>query len=180
MPRHNSNVFASHERLLEICRYDPKTGVFTRRESYHEKKIGKEMGYIATQGYRRIVIEGRRYAAAPLAWFYMTGCWPVNDVDHIDRDRANNRFSNLREATVSQNQFNAARRENRTGYRGVSRTYWGSWRSTLRADSRDIYLGSYDTPEKAALRYDQAAKKHHGAFATLNFPKSVHRDWILV
>ncbi len=53
MPRWSSTVFPSHQRLLEICHCDPLTGVFTRRESYHCKNVGKRMGHKATQSVHR-------------------------------------------------------------------------------------------------------------------------------
>ena len=103
-----------------------------------------------------------------------------HDIDHVDRNRANNKFSNLREATVSQNQFNSTRAKNKSGYRGVRPSPEGKWQAALCVDGKSKFLGSYDTAEKAALRYDQEAIKQGGEFAILNFPKSVHRDWILV
>lgn len=180
MGKFSSSVFPSHADLLEICHYDPEKGIFTLKKSYHKKNIGKCMGHISRQNYRRITIGGKRYAAGPLAWFYVTGVWPTHDIDHIDRNRSNNKFSNLRQATVSQNQFNAARGKNKSGYRGVSPTPEGKWKASLRARGKYKFLGSYDTAEKAALRYDQEAIEQGGEFAILNFPKSVHRDWILV
>jgi hypothetical protein len=181
MPRLPSNIFPSHQRLLEVCHYDPLTGIFTRRESYHRKNIGKRMGGVSVQGYRRIKIENSHYAAGPLAWFYVTGIWPADDIDHIDRDKDNNRFSNLREATNSQNITNRVSTSNTSGYRGVS---WiedhKKWKATLKADHKVYNLGYFDTAEEAAHRYDRAAKEYQGEFAIFNFPKTAMRDWLWV
>jgi HNH endonuclease/AP2 domain len=110
----------------------------------------------------------------------MTGKWPKQEMDHIDRNRANNVFSNLREATVNQNQANAERYGRAAPYRGVSRIGKDKWRAILKFDNKSRHLGTYDTRDKAALAYDQAAQKQFGEFAILNLPLSVHRDWILV
>ena len=110
----------------------------------------------------------------------MTGKQPKLDIDHADRDKANNRFSNLREATTNQNQANASRYGRAAPYRGVMRVGKDKWRVILKYDNKARHIGVYDTRDKAALAYDQAAQKQFGEFAILNLPASVHRDWILV
>lgn len=180
MPRLPSNVFPSHEYLLEVCSYDPLTGVFTRKQSFHRSRIGTSMGGVSKQGYVRIKIDNVHYAAGPLAWFYVTGIWPV-EIDHKDRNKSNNRFSNLREATNSQNITNRISVSNTSGYRGV---VWveqhKKWKATLKAGRKVYNLGYFDDPIEAAHRYDRAAKEHQGEFAIFNFPKTAMRDWLWV
>src|SRR5207244_994112 len=86
VPRCPSNVFPSHAYLLEVCHYDPLTGIFTRKKAYHKHRIGKPMGGVSVRGYRVLKIDGVHCAVGPLAIFYVTGKWPVEDVDHGDRD----------------------------------------------------------------------------------------------
>lgn len=93
-------------------------------------------------------------------------------VDHRDRDGLNNRHSNLRLATVSQNNTNSFRPTNRSGFRGVVRM-GKKWRAQIRQDGRRVYLGFFGVPEDAARAYDAAAIKAHGEFATLNFVTGV-------
>lgn len=96
----------SHEELLEILDYDPDTGKFTWKVFRGATALaGEEAGGIE-QGYRRIRINNRVYGAGRLAWFYMTGNWPENEIDHKDRNKLNNRFKNLRDVSGSVNCLN--------------------------------------------------------------------------
>jgi len=93
-------------------------------------------------------------------------------IDHINRNGLDNRKANLRPATVAQNAQNARKRKNRSGYKGV----WfardkGLWRAAIWHNNKRKHLGYFDNEIDAALSYDSAAKKHHGEFASLNFPR---------
>lgn len=106
---------------------------------------------------------------------FLTG-WPL--VDHIDGDPRNNRRSNLRPATPSQNAANARRRStNRSGFKGVS---WdkgvGKWFAKVTVNRKQIYLGIYHDVEDAARAYDDAARYHFGEFAAVNFPRPGERS----
>lgn len=93
-------------------------------------------------------------------------------VDHINGDTLDNRRSNLRLATPSQNQGNRAKQAHATSkFKGVS---WhkkaGKWRATISVNRKQIHLGFYTQQEHAALAYDEAARHHFGEFARPNFP----------
>lgn len=96
-------------------------------------------------------------------------------VDHINGNKLDNRVSNLRFASRSQNMINF-HRLNKTGFRGVYRNTDISWSSRITVNSQRITIGTFDSPKKAAEAYDLAALKHHGEFAVLNFPKAVLED----
>jgi hypothetical protein len=130
-------MILSHQQLTELLHYDPMTGIFTwlpRRiraatartdNGWNTRNAGKIAGSIGHLGYLRIVltIDGRVHYVPShrLAWFYVTRTWPHTDIDHINMDVIDNRFSNLRLATRSQNNANAKPpRDNKSGKKGVS------------------------------------------------------------
>jgi hypothetical protein len=94
------------------------------------------------------------------------------DVDHADRDGLNNRRSNLRLATRSQNNANSVvSRNSKSGYKGVCLdSYTGRWKASIMVDYKHIHLGRFDTKEEAAMAYDKAAVAAFGEFARTNFP----------
>jgi hypothetical protein len=95
-------------------------------------------------------------------------------VDHINGDTLDNRLSNLRICTMAENLRNATvSKRNKSGYKGVS---WdkksNKWRADIHYDGKLHSLGRYTNVINAAIAYDQAARKHFGDFACLNFPES--------
>lgn len=97
-------------RLRELLCYDPETGIFTSRIDRIGKgckvKKGDAVGGPHTKGYWDIRLDGRRYLAHRLAWLYVNGEWPENVIDHRDRNKRNNRWSNLRDVTQFLNMQN--------------------------------------------------------------------------
>lgn len=125
---------------------NPDTGeVFYKRHSLLNGKRLIRAGFIkpGTQsnggGYRIISVplSGGRYKkvrAHHLVWAWMTGGWPDSEIDHKNNDRDDNRFCNLREATVSQNRRNKlVQRNNKSGYKWV---YWDKQREMWKVDIR--------------------------------------------
>lgn len=92
---------------------------------------------------------------------------PGELVDHIDGDRLNNRRSNLRVATQSQNQFNRSKpRNNTSGFKGVSwKKSHKSWQAIIKVHGKHIHLGYFDIPEEAHAAYMKAACKYAGQYA---------------
>ena len=85
------------ERLRERLHYDAGTGVFTRRVGSGHARAGDMAGTIHSTGYVRISIDGGKYTAHHLAWLYVHGVWPSDQIEHINRKRSDNRIANLRE-----------------------------------------------------------------------------------
>lgn len=152
----------TQDRLKELLIYDPETGVFRWRVKRNGIKP-IEAGHRTGKGYWRITVEHRRYLRGPLAWFYMTGEWPNPEVDHRDRNRSNDRWSNLRLGTRAQQMMNGSYRS-KSGFRGVNRNY-NRWQARIRTDGIARYLGSFATPEEAHAAYVKAAAESHGDFA---------------
>src|SRR4029078_8339452 len=92
-------------------------------------------------------------------------------VDHVDGNGLNNRYKNLRPATARQSNANAYRKQNVSGYVGVSATPAGRWQARARKDGVRYHRGVFDTAEEAACAYDEWTSIEYGLFAVLNFPK---------
>lgn len=158
------------DRLRELLCYAPETGVFTRRVSTHggRWKAGTVAGSLRPDGYFAIRVEGELFYAHRLAWFYVTGQWPQGEVDHIDGNRTNNRFDNLRVVTREQNCFNSAKPvTNKSGYKGVclNPTLKRPWVAQISIEGVTRNVGYYSSPEEAHAAYVKAAKTLRGEFA---------------
>jgi hypothetical protein len=155
------------DRLRELLHYNPETGVFTRKTGSRAFKVGEEAGYVNTDGYRRLMIEWKRYQAHRLAWLYMTGDWPTKEIDHINGDKSDNRFSNLRQASSAENSRNVKRHvDNASGFKGICfHKYSGRWMARIKTDGKCKSLGYFGTPEEAHTAYRDAALKLHREFA---------------
>jgi hypothetical protein len=198
IPKINLPAIASltAEQLRSLLHYDPDTGTWRWRprpvsaRTERRRKArgstpryeGQVAGYINGQGYRYISIYRKFHKASRLAFLYVTGVLPVATVDHINHDRGDDRWSNLRSVTPSESAMNRGpRADSVSRYRGVSRdARAGKWRVEIRRSTQPIiYLGSYDDPRSAALVYDMAARCLHGAHARLNFPAE-ESDYVLL
>lgn len=157
--------------LKEYLCYDPDTGIFTWIKANPlggRSRDGEAAGSINEKGYVKIKFLGKMYRAHRLAWFYMTGQFPKYKIDHIDRNRQNNKFTNLREATHIENSCNRGLTTNQTNYKGVRyHSYSKKYQARINVNRRRFSLGFYDTAELAYAAYCEAAKKYHGEFACL-------------
>lgn len=142
--------------LSERFAYDHETGELTYRETVSRRRAAGAMaGFIHWMGYRyvKFLFEGRKTQAAShrIAWsiFHQTDIPPTMEIDHIDRDKLNNRISNLRLVTRAQNARNTSATVNRSARRGVSRCRNG-WRAYTYRDGRYVHLGQFSTDTAAA------------------------------
>jgi len=161
-------VALTAKRLKNLLSYDPKTGVFCwikRRGS--NAPAGSVAGCITRRGYRVIMIDHYQHLAHRLAWLHTHGRWPANQIDHINRDCADNRLVNLREATPAQNKANSpAPAHNTSGLKGAQFvSHVNRWQAAIVVAGRRKYLGRFATAEQAHAAYCRAAKEHFGEFA---------------
>lgn len=157
------------ERLRELLDYDPGSGLF-KWKGCRRGRRSDVAGTRTSRGYNQLCIDGRSYRAARCAWLWMTGEWPVLLVDHINRDKADDRWVNLRLASAEQNNANKGlSKSNRSGFKGVSFVPRdGKWRAMWagpRGKSQHKFLGLYDTPEAASEAYQSFVSKRFGVFA---------------
>lgn len=153
-------------RLKKLLDYNPETGVFVWKVSRGNRAVGSLAGRMGTAGYIEIMLDGVRHGAHRLAWLYMTGEWPREEVDHINCVRGDARFANLREASRSGNQQNKAVQKNNTsGHKGVT---WHAknrkWLAQITVASTHMYIGTFDVLEDAAAAYAEASARLHKDF----------------
>lgn len=155
-------------RVREVLDYDPLTGIFTWRvRTSNRVQVGDQAGVVSDNGYIFLLVDNDKVLAHRLAWFYVYGVWPKNQIDHIDRNRASNALANLREATMSENAANGVlRSNNKSGYRGVS---WdkrrSKWVARIVKEYKQHVLGYFVSKEDAYAAYLSAAREKQGAFA---------------
>jgi hypothetical protein len=163
-----SRARLTQARLRKLLHYDPETGEFRWLERPGSFVAGRIAGGASPHSdYWRITVDGRIHPAHQLAWLYMTGRWGRPTIDHRDGNRANNRWTNLRRATRSENNANRLRQRNNTsGFKGVTRERRsGKWRAHIRKNGRLRRLGTFRTPQAAHAAYVAAARRLFGEFA---------------
>jgi hypothetical protein len=143
------------EYLKEILEYKQDTGNFIWKIKRGKANIGRVAG-TNCHGYMSLRIHQRAYLVHRLAYFYMTGKWPI-EIDHINGIKNDNRWCNLREANRSQNNAN---RKPKNKFKCVW-PHKNKW--TTQFDRK--HLGTFDTPEEAHKAYCDAAYKKFGEFA---------------
>lgn len=166
MPKRNSVLSKSgltSSRLRDLLSYDSESGVFRWAKSFGNAKEGKQAGCVGPHGYRYIGVDAGFFKAHQLAWLYVTGEYPVAEIDHIDGNRDNNAFCNLRRATRSENMQNKKKYANATSaYQGVHfHKCSGKWCAAIQVDRARKHLGVFDTPELASAAYLAAKLELH-------------------
>lgn len=158
----NSTPELSAERARTLLAYDAETGIFAWKISRGSAKAGTVAGSLNALGYSPIGVDGIRYYAHRLAFLIQTGAWPQYDVDHINGVCSDNRWSNLRDVTVSTNLQNqrAARADSSTGLLGASPNK-GGFVAQIQVDGRNQYLGTFLTAEQAHAAYLSAKRQNH-------------------
>lgn len=159
------DVALSADELRRRLHYDPITGIFTRKVAAGGRApVGAVAGSVNDQGYVVIFIDYKHYYAHRLAWLYMTGAWPTEQIDHKTGLRSDNRWDNLRAASPSSNQQNQrrAQRGTRSGLLGAS---WceREQKFTAQIKVRGVRhsLGQYNTAEEAHSAYVAAKRCLH-------------------
>lgn len=165
--------------LRSLVFYDPESGDFTwlprsgvSKHWWNGRYAGKKIvGYIRRDGYVAIdfMVDGIRHkwSAHRLAWLYVCGDLSNFQIDHINRVKTDNRISNLRLATPSQNTHNAtAHKRSKTGIKGV---YWDKsrqkWHVEIVRMNKKKHLGRFDSIEEATAVYATASVEYAKEFS---------------
>lgn len=168
---------ASLDLTADVARaaleYDASTGLLRWRHrddvpaSFNGRYAGKTAGRPGGRGYIYVNLYRRCYKAHRMAWLISYGEWPAGAIDHINRDKTDNRLNNLRFATPSQNSINSdVYSSNRSGVRGVT---WhagiSKWQAQIGVAGKVVYLGSFDRIEDAAAARADRERQLFGAFS---------------
>lgn len=133
----------SFEEINNLLSLDPETGFLYWKQPGRGRQLGKPAGTIDRRGYVTLTINYKRVRAHNLVWLLWTGTWPEQELDHIDHNPSNNRPSNLRDCSASENNFNR-KCTNRFGCPGIFQV-----KKKFRAMHNTTLLGFFETPEQA-------------------------------
>ncbi len=170
--------------LRELLNYDPETGAFRWKErdvSWFQPSARRSAAHICAlwnaryagkpaltaknqDGYRHGYILGVHVKAHQVAWAWVHGCWPENEIDHGDGDEANNRIRNLQDTTHQSNSLNRRAYQKASdlppGVKFYPNRRVRPYQARIRIRGKSLSLGYHDTPEKAHAAYLDAAREH--------------------
>lgn len=170
------NTPLTAEIIREILEYRPLDGVFywrnEGRAGFNNSAIFHKAGDIAgtkrkVDGRVVIRINGKLYLRYRLAWLWVTGVWPLAEIDHIDGDPTNDRFSNLRDASRTKNQESMRlpqKTKESSAFLGVYANKKGRkkrWRSAISVAGKQISLGAFYNEIDAYEAYVHAKRNLH-------------------
>jgi len=155
-------VVITQLELKRLLHYDAVTGLFTWLVRSSTRTHVGDIAGTQVNGYVRIRIGGVLYQASRLAWLWMTSSWPVDEIDHRNTIKDDNRWGNLREGSHSFNMQNMrkARSNSCTGFLGVS-LHYKRFKARLWFEGKQHYLGTHATPELAHAAYVVAKRQLH-------------------
>ncbi|NTG73273.1 HNH endonuclease [Agrobacterium rhizogenes] len=170
------SIALTQDLVRELMDYCPETGILTWRErginwfkdqryrkTWNTKYAGKPAGSIQVYGYVYVNISCRLYRAHRVIHLWMTGAWPSHHIDHLNHNRSDNRWENLREADRITNGHNMSLNSNNTS--GITGVHWradaGKWRARIQVSGSWKHLGYFDTIEAAAAAR-KAADREYG------------------
>jgi len=170
MPDYGDDV---KELFRSSVEYDQHTGVFIWKHrqdcnaTWNSRFAGKKAGVKSTSRYVTIRLNYKIYYLHRVAWMLVTGDWPRCEIDHINGDKSDNRFCNLREATRAQNARNkGVTAASKTGVSGVCfRKAKGKWDANITVMNKQVHLGRFDTMESAVNARKEAELHYYGRFS---------------
>jgi HNH endonuclease len=150
------------QRLRELLSYDPETGLLLRNTNRGSRPAGSVAGNTCADGRVQVYIDNVNYKAHRLIWLLVTGAWPTYDVDHIDGNPSNNRWSNLRDVPHAINLENrrGPTRHNPHKLLGVTKNRDG-FGAQIKVDGKRLWLGTYATPQEAHSVYLETKRRLH-------------------
>jgi len=153
----------TQDYLKQLLAYDPGTGVFVRKTTRASNaQLGDVAGWVNERRYRLIKIDNITHRVHRLAWLYVYGKFPTNEIDHINHDRSDNRIANLREATSHENSLNKElQARNTSGVNGVTwRKMEKKWCAQIGVNGETLHLGRFINFDDAVVARKAADKKY--------------------
>jgi hypothetical protein len=167
MRQYRNNL--SVEEVRAALSYDPDTGILYWRSKLLNRRAvtGRPTSRAVNRGYLRVKLNGTYYFAHRIVWFVHTGAWPLDQIDHVNLVRTDNRFVNLREADSTGNMANrAAMVPNQLkGVTHVAYNATNPWQAQIVHKRKHYNLGYYPTEQAAHEAYVKAAKRLFGSYA---------------
>jgi len=151
--------------VKDTFEYDPDTGVCTWKIYRLKAAPGEPIDerYVYKDGYIVISLKNKAHMLHRLIWLWMTGDWPKNQIDHLNGDKLDNRWENLKDVTQHQNLCNkGAYKKESPEPTGVRKEGKNTWSAILTVQGTQMNLGRFDDPEKAHNAYLQAKLLFHG------------------
>lgn len=145
-------------------------GLLYWKKSYFSSKVGKPVADTKDKaGYSVVKVQGKTLKYHRVVWFLCKGFWPEGWLDHIDRNKSNNRIENLREVSFSQSNANRGKSLNTKSSKFKGPSYFrGKWKVTCQS----AYVGTFDSEIEAAKAYDKKAREVWGVHAKTNFKEN--------
>ena len=163
----STTIYAEAIRVLD---YDPETGIVLHRINHGRAKAGTIAGTKRKDGYSVLWLDGKLHLIHRVIYLMMTGAWPTQQIDHINRDPGDNRWSNLRAVEPRDNILNRGalklNRRNTSGFPGVTfMRHSGKWCSRISINGKRQYLGLFDTKDAAMCARTDCLRELTGASA---------------
>ena len=145
-----------HSTARDLFDYNAETGELIHK---HGPRKGQVVGCLNYAGYRITLVAKKNFRVPRLIWLWVTGELPAHTIDHIDRNRDNNRWSNLRDVPKEQQTLNKGTpTNNKSGFRGVSLRPSGRYEASYQYRGKRTYFGMYDTAIEASKAYEQGKR----------------------
>lgn len=149
----------SQKRLMELVSYDELTGTFTKISIGKKKPVSNSLD---SKGYKRMAVDGVRYKQHRLVWLYAYGYFPSGFIDHINRDRSDNRLSNLRIVDPTDNPQNCGcYSSNKLKTPGVRKIKNDTYEARITTNKKTSSLGFFSSAREAGEAYLSAKALSH-------------------
>lgn len=162
MGKRESQKLLSPAELVDLFRYEEDSGLLIWIKPKGRVKVGSACKSLKANGYLQVEVSGRNYLVHRIIWALKTGSWPDKHIDHVDGNRSNNRWTNLRDVSQGVNMQNLkrAKSQNKLGLLGVI-FHRNRYRAVLQANGKVVHRSYHSTAEEAHIAYLKAKRRLH-------------------